>query len=371
VIVLVNKKLQPYDAALSVALWKRPFQVGDAYAFYLCKIAFPIFQVADYARRVDLVLAQWWGYFTWVFPVMLLLFLYCQRRRWPEVWQGSLILYVGLLPTSGIVPYYFHGYSTVADRYLYLPMIGVCLAVSALWLALWQKRKSVQRPMVLITALIALLWAGRSAVDAGYWRDVESLWEHNLALEPKSWLAWNSLAGYYTENGQPDKAMGLYRKAVEANPDSSFAHFNYGVLLGKTGANTQALIQFREAARLAPNDPAVFNSLAATLASEGNLPEALENWRRALQLNPDYVEALVNYGIALAMTGDGAGAIQSWNHALELDPSNVDVRYNLGIALLKQGKRAEAAEQWRLALKVNPNHELSRRELRKLGIKTP
>lgn len=367
VITLVNQRLQPPDSELMVPLWRRPFQVGDAFAFYLTKLFFPVFQVADYARRVDLMQRHGWAFATWIFPVVFLVLLWGQRKRWPHVWAGVLMLYLGLLPTSGIVPYYFHGYSTVADRYLYLPIIGVCLAVGALWMTLWQKGKGIRRPLAVATGILAVLWAGRSCIDAGYWHDVESLWTHNLALEPNSWLALNSLAGTYTENGQPDKALPLYRKSIEVNPESSIARFNYGVLLSRAGDNVGALIQLRKAGQLSPDDPDIQNSLAAALAHEGNMAEALACWRRALELNPDHTEALVNFGIALAMTGDNQGAVRSWTHALELDPNNADVRYNLGIALLKQGQPAKAAEQWRLALKANPNHELSRRELQKLG----
>jgi hypothetical protein len=126
-ITRVAQDVRPAGASL---WWQRPFIAGDALAFYLFKTVAPINLCVEYGRTPQLAMSRWWSYFVWAVPVVLLAFSYVNRRRHPTAWLGSLVFVAFLLPTLGLVPFSYQAYSTVADRYAYLSMIGVGLIVA-------------------------------------------------------------------------------------------------------------------------------------------------------------------------------------------------------------------------------------------------
>jgi hypothetical protein len=104
--------------------WQRPFIAGDALAFYLYKTFVPIDLCVDYGRTPPWVMSHAWGYVAWAIPVGLLVVCYRYRERRPLTWLGALMFVTFLLPTLGLVPFAYQAYSTVADRYAYLALIG-------------------------------------------------------------------------------------------------------------------------------------------------------------------------------------------------------------------------------------------------------
>lgn len=367
IIVWINQSLQPAsDQALYVALWKRPFQVGDALAFYLVKLVLPLRQSIDYSRTSAFVLSHWWGYATWIFPATVALILWRARRRVPALWWGWAFFVIAALPTLGVVPYYYHWYSTVSDRYLYLAMAGAALMLGAGVRAARGAPRRVQLGLGALGTLALVGWCAQSWRDSGNWRDTRSLWEHTAAVNERSWLATNNLANYYNVAGRQNEAIAFYRRSLRLKPRDPDSNYNLGLLLDGAGRSQEAVQHFEMAAQISPRDPEIWNSLAVAYARRGDTARAEAFWRRALGLDPDYVEARVNYGIALAMRGQDADASAQWQRALQIEPANAELRYNLGIALLKQGRRAEAARQWKLSLQSDPSFEKSRLELQKL-----
>lgn len=367
VIIVINRSLQPEsDAALSIALWKRPFQAGDALAFYGAKVLFPLRQMAEYTRTSAFVLSHWWGYLTWIFPVGIGLAAWRGRARFPALWIGFWFFVVGVLPTIGFVPYYFHWYSTVADRYLYLAMAGAALALAGLWIAL--ERAPQARRLAAQIFLVALvpLWCFQSGRDLGNWRNTALLWEHNMALNSRSWLAANNLANYYSLLGRDEEAMALYGHSIVLNASNSDANYNLGLLLDKKGRSAEAIARFKLAAASSPRDAEIWNSLAVAYARQNQMRQAGECWQRALSLDDDYAEAHINYGVALAMQGRDAEASVQWNRALQLQPDNAELHFNLGVALKKRGQISQAAARWRETLRLQPDHQGASRELLQL-----
>src|SRR5207244_11687944 len=118
---IVAKLSQPARfAGIVVPLWTRPFIAGDALAFYLRKLVWPLRLGVDYGREPAPTLASHWPYVTSIVPITIAVMLWIKRRAWTPALAGAVVFGLGLLPVLGFVPFDFQIYSTVADHYLYL-----------------------------------------------------------------------------------------------------------------------------------------------------------------------------------------------------------------------------------------------------------
>lgn len=235
------------------------------------------------------------------------------RRKWPYLVVGWL-WYLGMLvPVIGLVQV---GVQARADRYAYLPQIGLYLLVA--WgsvdlLRGWRGRRLVLG-MASGLALGGLALAARA--QTAYWKDSIRLWQHAVDVNPRNALAHDSLGVAFGERGQSDEAIRQFHEAIRLEPDYADFHFNLGVVL----------------------------------TQRGNLAEAIQHFERALQLKPGSVDAHNSLGTALAQQGQLGEAIQHFERALRLEPDNAGTHCNLAIALVQHGKPAEALPHLQLAL---------------------
>src|SRR5262249_38527157 len=129
-IFLVARIVQPSESQVAaLPLWARPFIAGDALAFYLYKLFVPMRLAMDYGRRPGVVLARGWIYAAWLGPWIICLGALRCRRRAPWLLAGFGIFVTALLPVLGLIPFNFQAYSTVANRYAYVAMLGPALAL--------------------------------------------------------------------------------------------------------------------------------------------------------------------------------------------------------------------------------------------------
>ena len=278
------------------------------------------------------------------------------RRQRPYLVTGWL-WYLGMLvPAVGLVQV---GFQARADRYTYLPLIGVFIAAV---FGLGDLAKKLRlKPMVMISVAVIVL-AGclfATARQLQYWRDSETLFEHALAVTKDNPIAQNDLGNALSEAGRPQEAMEHFREAVRLKPRYAMAHNNLGGVLAQTGHLQEAIEHFQEALRLKPNnaDSAMtHNNLGHALAQTGQLQEAMEHFQEALRLKPDYATAHNNLGNALLQTGQSQEAIKHYQEALRLKPDDTTAHYNLGNALLKTGRPQEAIEHFREALRLKPDN---------------
>jgi len=192
----------------------------------------------------------------------------------------------------------------MADRYTYLPQIGLCIAVTwgvAQLAVSWRYRFRVYGATA---ALAVLLLMGLAWRQTSYWRDSETLWTHTLAYTTHNFLPHNNLGLALAQKGQVDEAVTHFRKALEIKPDYANAHQNLGVALVGQGQLDTAIAHFRRALELKPDYPGItHNNLGIVLARRGQFDEAIAHFRKALEITPDYAEARNNLDLALRMRG--------------------------------------------------------------------
>ena len=187
-LVLITHATQDVPAAGQSQIWQRPFVAGDAIAFYLFKTLLPIDLCVDYGRTPRWVMSHAWGYLTWAVPVALLVVGYRYRQRRPITWLGALLFVTFLLPTLGLVPFAYQAYSTVADRYAYLALIGVGLMLSEAVDSVKSQRIAVRGAAALFIALTVLTFS-----QSRYWVTSSDFLRHTIEVNPAAGFAYNNL----------------------------------------------------------------------------------------------------------------------------------------------------------------------------------
>ena len=234
-------------------------------------------------------------------------------RKHPWLLVGWL-WYLGMLvPVIGLIQV---GEQARADRYTYLPQIGLYVLVA--WGAVelcgsWRHRRALLGSAA--AAILAGLLAG-AHVQTGYWKDSITLWTHTLACTPANPSARSGLGMALANQGKLPEAIQQYERAIQLQPDLPVAHYNLGI----------------------------------ALAGQGKLDEAIQHYQRAIQIKPDYAEALNNLGNVLGEEGRLPEAIQQFERALQAEPGFAEAHYDLGVALARQGKLNEAIPHFQQAL---------------------
>ena len=274
------------------------------------------------------------------------------RKKRPFLLMGWL-WYLGMLvPVIGIIQ--ISKDAAHADRYTYLPGIGLALAGTwavADWSAGWKHRRAVLGG--LMAAVIgALMVCGH--VQTSYWRDSETLWTRALACTSGNVLAHLRLGAALAKDGQLEPAIGQYRKALEIKPDDAEIHCNLGLTLFKTGDLPQAIAEYRKALESEPENVDARNNLGFALFTKGETAEAIAQYRKALESEPENADALNNLGFALFKQGETAEAIAQYRKALASAPENAGAWSNLGNALLLQGDLDAAMACFKKAAAINP-----------------
>jgi Flp pilus assembly protein TadD len=262
-----------------------------------------------------------------------------RRRRLPYLAVGWCWFLGMLVPVIGIVQI---GGQAMADRYTYLPAIGLFLALA------WFLRERGRAPGVLraVSAAAAALLVPLSAasvLQAGYWRDEETLYRHALAVTSGNWLAHANLGASLVAAKRHEEAMVHLREAIRLAPDYDHAHNNLGVALGALGRPDEAEAAYRRALTLSPRYFEARFNLANAYAEAGRTPEAVAAYREALAVKPDAAAAHYNLARSLAALGRTGESLQHYREALRLDPEAPDVLNNLAWTLATDGSSGRDA----------------------------
>ena len=243
------------------------------------------------------------------------------KRTWvPWLAAAAGVLVAGLLPVLGLVPFAFQAYSTVADRYMYIAMLGPALALAWGLTQLRQRWLAVGCVVVLGALGIGSMWQTR------YWHDSVSLFEHALTVNPRSSVAHNTLGMVRAAQNRLAEATHYYTEALRLWPRNTQAYNNLGNALSRQGKTQEAIEQYTEALRFKPNSAQAHNNLGAALADQGRVAEAISHYTAALRLQPRYVNAHLNLGVILAKQGRFAEAKQHFSEVLRLDPNHATAR---------------------------------------------
>jgi len=348
--VVVTSVAQPNSELEFVTpLLGRPLIAADALAFYLYKLALPLWLTADYGRVPELVLSHNWIYITWIVPAALAASIWLARKRAPRLAAGALIFVVGILPVSGLAPFMFQNVSTVADRYLYLSMAGPSLVLA------WCLSVRGNRWVVVVCSLGLALLGIKSAWQTGYWRDDAALFTHVVSVNPRSWTGYYGLGRALAERQENEQAIASFREAIRLKPELTNAHFSLGGLLVNRGDFAAAIRHYRRALEIAPEFVAARLGLANALARAGEIDAAIAELRDSIKLDPERAEIHFNLGNLLVKRGELAEAIAQFERAVAIRPDFAAAHNNLGRLIASQGDLTGAEKHFREALQIAPD----------------
>ncbi len=328
-----------------------PASAPLGYVAYLGKLFFPIHLALLYPLPKG-------GPPAWeVLNAMLLLAalsaaVWIYRREHRYLLTGWLWFLGMVLPVAGVMQ---TGEQVYADRYTYLPQIGLCIAIT--WLAVdWAGRREFRRAVLKVAAVAivcALMIA--ASIQTTYWHDSERLWRRTLAYTTNNSIAHDNLGNTLFQQGKTDQSIGEYHQALLIDHKDPEAYYNLGVAIFKLGRVQEAIDQYQLALQIDPNYVKTHYNLGIALAQQGRLDEAVEQYREAIRLNPDYPEAHNNLGTVLLDQNHTEEAITEFQKALDIRPIYAEASNNLGNAFLQAGRPADAIPEYRAALKADPN----------------
>src|SRR6476620_856106 len=273
------------------------------------------------------------------------------RKERPYVFTGWCWYLIMLGPVIGIVQV---GLQAHADRYTYLPQIGLYILVS--WsvahLIAWRRAGHRILTSAAVIVLVSLTWIARAQVR--YWHDSETLWEHSLAVTKDNDVPHYGLGDVYFARGELNKALAEFRSALYLRPDSPYAHNDIGLVLTKMGRLDEAVDHLNAAIRILPNHPMAHLHLGNALLQKGQTSGAIKEFEQQLALQPDDAAAHCDLANALADQGQLSQAIAQYEKAIELRPDRAEAYYDLGNCYLQQGNPEKAIKQYEQALKLSP-----------------
>jgi tetratricopeptide (TPR) repeat protein len=232
--------------------------------------------------------------------------------------------YLGtLVPTIGIVQV---GTQAMADRYSYLPLIGLFIVLAWALHDFTDGHPNRRRSAFISMGALLVLLTAVTRRQVGYWESSQALWTHALAVTSDNYAAHTYLGNALASAGDIDGAIAHYSEALRIRPDFPEAHNNLGPALATQGKTDAAISHFRAAIQLRPNYADAHNNLGVTLATQGKLGEAIAEYREVLRIDPDHPHAHGNLGLALKAQGDTAEALRELSLALAMNPSKQDVR---------------------------------------------
>lgn len=273
------------------------------------------------------------------------------RRRYPFLWIGWLWFLGMLVPVIGLVQV---GAQAMADRYTYLPSIGLAIGIvfGVGELSARFKWSPGIPAMAAGLALAGCLFA--SAQQLSYWRNSEALFTHALSVTKNNSIAYRDLGNVYMQQGRLDDAIDSYHSALDINETDAATHSNLGSALLRHGQVNEAISQLTEAVHEMPRFAEAQYNLANALLNKGNLAEAVDHYRTALDVEPQYEEAHDNLGTVLLMQGHLNEALGHFQTAAAIEPKDAKAQGNLAVALIRTGRVDEGMAHFKKAVELRP-----------------
>ena len=286
------------------------------------------------------------------------------RKTYPFALTGWFWFVGMLVPMIGIVQV---GSQPRADRYTYLPEIGLCILATWGAMRLFDKWRRRREALAIAACLIIGVLTTRSYFQTSYWQNSETLWKHALDVTGTNYIAQNNLGGTLEAKGQFNEAIAHYREAVKIKPDVAQVQSNLGYALLQEGEVDEAIVHLQKTLQINPAYAEAYNHMGSALMKKGQAGEAVGYYQKAIQLNTSYADAHNNLGAAFWQNGQVDEAIAHYKEAVAIKPGSAEMQVNLGSALARKGNWAEAIICYQAALSTEHDSFKAARVRNNLG----
>jgi len=275
-------------------------------------------------------------------------------KRIPYFFAGWLWYAVSIAPVAGIIQISLTTPYAMADRYHYLPSIGIAVMLG--WgIPALIKNKEIRRNLIfpagfLFLAVMALL----SWKQCGYWKNTTSLFSHALLVTKDNHVAHNNLGIALFTEGKTQKAIHHFNEAVRLTPDDAEPYFNIGTIYDKQGDYKSALDNFNKAVGLKPDYADAYINRGNVYSKQGKYQRAIEDYDKAVSLKPDDYEIYYNRGGAYNSLGQYQKAINEYDKAISIKSSDSESYNNRGAIYARIGQYQTALSDFNKAISLNP-----------------
>lgn len=332
---------------------------------YLKLSLFPVSLSADYV--IEPVRSLLSTLFILPFILLILLatiaFLIKENERLSTF--GILFFITTLIPVFNIVPIA----NPLAERYLYLPIVGFIVAAGSIFYrilkALTSKYKTRGIHLMMSIIILSIFCIGvvkRNEI----WRNDDTLWTATVKKIPNSDRAHQNLGLAYLNLNRFDEAKHELETAIRLNPSDSISHNNMGRVYYKKGLIKEAMQEFNISLSLNRNNPDSYNMRGIINIEQGDFEKGILQFQIALRLKPSDADILTNLGIAYYRTKQFDKAIQQYQNAIKLVPEQITAHYNLGNVYLTKGLKDKAQEEFEITLRLQADYLPARQALESL-----
>lgn len=267
------------------------------------------------------------------------------RKKHPGLILGWCWFLGTLVPMIGLVQV---GRQQLADRYAYVPMIGLGLMFVAFpW------RRQFVKYVPALGAMLITFWFAISCWQIGYWENSQRLFARAIKVTERNSWAHLNLGQALQSEGSVAEAIDQYQLALAIDPQYALAHYNLGVAWHDRGRLDLAIPRFQSAVGFNPEDVKAWLRLGGALGQAGQLDSSEQCFRKAIELDQNSSQAWFNLAILLQAKNDTEGALDPFLKAVQIEPTNSQFRTGLMLALWKNGQHAEAREQARAVLQTD------------------
>jgi tetratricopeptide (TPR) repeat protein len=277
-------------------------------------------------------------------------FCFFQRKIRPYLIVGWLWFLGTLVPVIGLVQV---GRQTMADRFFYIPSIGLFIALVFGLADIAERRRVAPWLGAAITGVVLLVLATLTNAQIHRWRDSFALFEHTLAVTPPNLRIEYDLGVAFAESDRYDEAAPHFEKALHIRPDDYMSLLYMGITRFHQGRMPEAIEYAQAAIRSQADSPRAHDLLGMALAKQDRKDDALDEMRRAVELAPKDADIRNDLGLALARLDRIPEAINEFHEAVRLNPNSAAAHTNLGWALLGSGKARESILEFEAALHLN------------------
>jgi tetratricopeptide (TPR) repeat protein len=256
-----------------------------------------------------------------------------------------------LIPVIGLVQV---GQQSFADRYAYVPYIGLFIIIG--WGLPELFYKWPQRKIALGLSMVAVLTAlGMcSYLQASFWRSSFTLFSHAIEVTQNNYIAYSGLGYAYSKLGHYQDSIEVYKQAVKARPDYTSAYIGLGAAYNSLGRYQNAIEAYKQAMRVKPDYVDAYINLGVTYYQLGRYQDAVEFYKQAVRIEPDYSLAHYNLGVVYDALGRRQDAIEAYKQAVKLKPESIEAHFNLGLDYLKVGDKNSALEEYKILKTLAP-----------------
>lgn len=352
--IYAQKSVEAINIEQSKLLLDRIMIAAYGLLFYVYKIFIPINLSCLYPYQKPFPIQFILSPFLLIFFVAA--FIYFKIFSKKKIMFGLSFAFITILPVLQLIPV---GSAIAADRYTYIPSIGIFYLLAEGFHFLYTKKyindKNIKSVLIVILIIIFLTLSSLSYHQCFVWRDSISLWNDAIKKFPAAETPYNNRANAFIDIGEFEKSLSDLSMAIQINPNNPQYYYNRGLAYSNLGQYDKSLADYNTAIEKGPNIAKIYNNRGNVYIKIGDNEKALEDFNTAINLNPQFAEALNNRANISISKGEYNAAVKDLDEAIKINPNYTEAYYNRGLCYHNLNEFEKALNDYTKTLTLNPN----------------